>query len=276
MGGTESVAADRNGREPQRVHPRLRLGTSGYDYPHWRGSFYPEELPRTQWFSHYARVFDSLEINSSFYRLPPPEVFAAWRKRAPRDFVYAVKFSRYGSHLKRLRDPGRTTRYYYSAVRRLGKRLGPTLLQLPPRWGADAPRLDAFLSAAPPSLRWAVEFRDPDWLRDEVLEILKMHGAALCIHDLLPEHPRELTADWTYLRYHGRHYAGSYQSSFLRAEALRIAALLERGCAVYAYFNNDAEGWAVRNALDLRRLIAAEMNLGAQTTAAGRWKTDAD
>ncbi|MDX9740754.1 MAG: DUF72 domain-containing protein [Gammaproteobacteria bacterium] len=253
------MAASRDESGPPRVHPRLRLGTSGYEYPHWRGSFYPEDLARKHWFSHYARVFDSLEINSTFYRLPAPEVFAAWRRQAPRNFEYAVKFSRYGSHLKRLLDPRGTTRRYYAAARRLGRRLGPTLLQLPPRWRADPPRLDAFLAAAPPSLRWAVEFRDPDWLRDEIFDILRRRRAALCIHDLLPEHPRELTADWTYLRYHGRPDAGSYERGFLRAEARRIAALLDRGCAVHAYFNNDAEAWAVRNALDLRRFIASEL-----------------
>jgi uncharacterized protein YecE (DUF72 family) len=249
------------GDEFRGVHPKLRLGTSGYEYPHWLGSFYPEDLPRKAWFSHYAFVFDSLEINNTFYRLPAPEVFAAWRQRAPPDFEYAVKFSRYGSHLKHLLNPAETTRRYYAAARRLGHRLGPTLLQLPPRWRADPQRLDAFLSASPPSLRWAVEFRDPDWLRDEVFEILRKHAAALCVHDLLPDHPRVLTAGWTYLRYHGRHYAGSYETDFLHAEARRIAELIERGIAVYAYFNNDAEAWAVRNALDLRRFIAGEMGL---------------
>jgi uncharacterized protein YecE (DUF72 family) len=245
--------------ECRRIHPQLRLGTSGYEYEHWRGTFYPGDLSRKHWFAHYAQFFDSLEINNTFYRLPSPEVFAEWRRRAPPDFEYAVKFSRYGSHLRRLRDPEGTIRRYHASARRLGRRLGPTLVQLPPRWRADAGRLDAFLGASPPGLRWAVEFRDRDWLREDVFEILRKHEAALCIHDLLPDHPRELTAGWTYIRYHGQRYAGSYTAQFLSAEARRIADLLSRGLAVYAYFNNDAEAWAVRNALDLRRFIAREI-----------------
>lgn len=255
------MAAKKHESPPPQPHPGLRLGTSGYDYPHWRERFYPAGLARKHWFPFYASRFDSVEINNTFYRLPEPEVFADWRRQAPRGFQYAVKFSRYGSHLRRLRDPRATTRRYYAAARRLGGRLGPTLLQLPPRWRADPPRLDAFLAAAPRSLRWAVEFRDADWLRDEVFEVLARHGAALCVHDLIPRHPRDLTTDWTYLRYHGEHYAGGYERRFLRAEARRIARLLDGGCAVHAYFNNDAEACAVRNALELRRFIAAELGV---------------
>lgn len=235
--------------------PGLRIGTSGYEYAHWKERFYPAALPHKQWFRYYAGVFDTVEINNTFYRLPKPEVFAQWGRQAPPGFEYAIKFSRYGSHLKRLRDGEQTIARYLDAARRLGRRLGPTLLQLPPRWRADASRLDEFLSAAPRSMRWAVEFRDADWLNETVFDVLRRHRAALCIHDLLPDHPRLLTADWTYLRYHGQHYGGSYPAQFLTAEARRITALLDEGHAVYAYFNNDAEGWAVRNALDLRRYI---------------------
>ena len=237
--------------------PPVRIGTSGYQYRHWKGRFYPEDLPQKKWFQHYAGVFDTVEINNTFYRLPGPETFEQWRRLAPKGFEYAIKFSRYGSHIRRLRDADQTIERYLASARRLGRRLGPTLLQLPPRWRADPPRLDDFLSAAPRSLRWAVEFRDADWLRDEVFDILRRHGAALCIHDLLPRHPRELTAEWTYLRYHGEHYGGSYSRQFLVAEARRIAGLLDGGHAVYAYFNNDRDACAVRNALDLRRYVEA-------------------
>lgn len=239
--------------------PALRIGTSGYQYAHWRGRFYPEGLPQKKWFRHYAGVFDTVEINNTFYRLPRPATFVEWRRAAPRDFEYAIKFSRYGSHLKRLRDAPQTIERYVESAERLGRKLGPTLLQLPPHWRTDAARLDEFLSAAPRRLRWAVEFRDADWLNEEVFDVLRRHRAALCIHDLIPRHPRELTADWTYLRYHGEHYGGSYSSQFLSAEARRIAAWIRDGHAVYAYFNNDREGCAVRNALDLRRYLTTAL-----------------
>jgi uncharacterized protein YecE (DUF72 family) len=236
---------------------RLRVGTSGYQYRHWKGRFYPEDLPQRRWFAYYAGSFDTVEINNTFYHLPAPEVFVHWREQAPKGFEYTLKFNRYGSHVKRLRDGAQTIERYLANAAGLGRCLGPTLIQLPPRFKADAPRLDAFLAAAPRARRWAVEFRDRDWLRDEVFEVLQRHGAALCIHDLIPDHPRELTADWTYLRFHGDHYGGSYSTQFLSAEARRIAALLRGGHAVYAYFNNDRDACAVRNALDLRRYVDA-------------------
>lgn len=234
----------------------LRVGTSGYEYAHWKDRFYPADLPKRRWFEHYAGIFDTVEINNTFYRLPSPEVFARWQRQAPPGFEYAIKFNRYGSHRRRLRDGRKTIARFFAAARHLGSCLGPTLLQLPPHWRADAARLDEFLSASPRDVRWAVEFRDADWLNEAVFEVLRSHGAALCIHDLLPHHPRVLTADWTYLRYHGHDHGGGYSAQFLGVEARRIAALLEQGHAVYAYFNNDAEGWAVRNALALRRYLA--------------------
>lgn len=235
---------------------RLRIGTSGYQYRHWQGLFYPRDLPRRQWFDYYTRHFDTVEINNTFYRLPDGPIFGQWHNQAPGGFLYALKFSRYGSHLKHLKDPGQSIGRFLTAARLLGRHLGPILVQLPPRWRADPQRLDEFLARAPKGQRWAVEFRDADWLRDEVFDILSRHGAALCIHDLISRHPRVLTTDWTYLRFHGEHDAGSYTAQFLGAQGKRIREMLAAGHDVYAYFNNDREAHAVHNALDLKRYVA--------------------
>jgi len=237
---------------------RLWIGTSGYQYLHWRGLFYPRDMPSSHWFAYYARHFDCVEINNTFYRLPRAPVFDRWRKAAPRGFRYALKYSRYGSHLKRLKDPHRHVPKFMSRARRLERLLGPVLVQLPPRFNADAQRLDRFLAAVPQGRpQWVVEFRDPSWLNEAVYRVLERHGAALCIHDLLPDHPQRLTAGCSYLRFHGRHYGGQYSHQFLSAQARRIRHWLAAGIDVYAFFNNDRGGHAVRNALDLKRYLDA-------------------
>ncbi len=233
----------------------LHLGTSGYQYDHWRGVFYPEDLPKDEWFGRYAERFDSVEINNTFYQLPEAETFDDWRERAPEGFCYAVKFSRYGSHMKKLKDPEGTIGTFLERAERLEDRLGPILVQLPPHWGADPERLAAFLDAAPSAHRWAVEVRDPSWLCAAVFDVLRDHGAALCLHDMIDDHPRELTADWLYLRYHGEDYAGGYSPQRLSAEADRIAAWLDDGLDVFAYFNNDLGGHAVEDAGNLARYL---------------------
>lgn len=246
------TSAHRNG---QRRTARLRVGTSGYQYDHWAGVFYPDSLPRKQWFDHYAAEFDTVEINNTFYGLPDADTFDAWRERAPEGFLYALKFSRYGSHMKHLKDAADTVGTFLEVARRLEARLGPILVQLPPRWHVDVERLRAFLDAAPGTVRWSVELRDPSWFRDEVYEVLSEAGAALCIHDLIEDHPRKITADWVYLRYHGDRYEGSYSHQKLAAEADRVARHLRKGRDVLAYFNNDVGGHAVHNAGDLRRYV---------------------
>jgi uncharacterized protein YecE (DUF72 family) len=194
-------------------------------------------------------------INHTFYGLPSAATFDAWRREVPDAFTFALKFSRYASHMKRLRQPAAALRTFCSRARRLASHLGPVLVQLPPRWRVDRARLAAFLAAAPRAYRWAIEFRDESWLCDAIYEVLRAHGAALCVHDLIPEHPFEITADWVYLRYHGRRYAGSYSRRALRDEARRLRRCLARGLDVYAYFNNDLGAHAVSDAIALRRLV---------------------
>ena len=235
----------------------VRVGCSGWVYRDWRGPVYPTELPQRRWFESYATRFDTVELNSTFYRLPTTTAVEHWAAQAPPGFVYAAKLGQFGSHRMKLRDAGSWLPNHLDRVCRLGPALGPTLVQLPPRWGRNVGRLDEFLSVAPRSLRWAVEVRDASWLHDDVYEVLARHHAALCIHDLLADHPFELTADWTYVRFHGpeaveRPYHGAYGPERLRPWAERLAALLGSGHDVYAYFNNDWYGHAVTDALFLR------------------------
>lgn len=241
-----------------------RIGTSGYDYAHWRGVFYPKGLPKRGWFEHFAAHFDTVEVNNTFYRLPGPDVFDAWREQAPPDFLFALKFSSYATHRKRLREPAEPIARFIHRAQRLGAHLGPILVQLPPRWHVDLVRLRGFVERLPRELRWAVEFRDPSWLCEEVFELLERHGVALCVHDLLPAHPRRMSADFLYLRFHGGDYSGNYSCRFLAAEARRIRAVLGAGRDVFAYFNNDRDGHALHNALDLRRYVVGSRGRAAR------------
>jgi uncharacterized protein YecE (DUF72 family) len=239
----------------------LRVGTSGFQYDHWLNVFYPEDLPWSQWLEYYAARFDTVELNVTFYRLPSLKTFESWRRRAPKNFLYAVKFSKYATHQKRLAEQEETIDAFLAGAEHLDEFLGPILVQLPPYWRVNAERLNAFLEVAPKRHRWTVEFREPSWLTGEVYEVLKRHRAALCIHDKLDDHPWELTADWTYLRFHGPDGGNrkKYSSQKLLACARKVARLLAEGVDVYAYFNNDLEGHAVEDALTLRRYVEKEL-----------------
>ncbi len=233
----------------------IYIGTSGYQYAHWRGPFYPEKMPKRAWFQHYAAHFETVEINNTFYNLPSEKTFRAWADETPDGFHFALKFSRFGTHLKKLKDPGNSIPKFLERAELLGDNLGPVLVQLPPNWGANPERLDAFLDYAPEKHRWAVELRDEDWFRDEVYEVLRNHGAALVVHDMIENHPRVHTANWAYERFHGDDYTHPYTHQALTATAHRFMEYRDAGRDVYVYFNNDAEGHAVANARDLRRYV---------------------
>ena len=242
---------------PTPARGRSHVGCSGWIYKDWRGLVYPEDLPQRRWFEHYATLFDTVEINNTFYRLPPPETVEKWAEQAPRGFVYALKLGQFGSHRMKLRDAASWLPNHLDRAERLGAAQGPTLVQLPPRWKRNTERLDEFLGVArsigPARMRWAVELRDPTWVHDDTFDVLRRHRAALCIHDLLADHPWITTADWTYVRFHGpsaltQKYWGRYGARRLRGPAERLCAWLDAGCDVYAYFNNDYEGHAVKDA----------------------------
>ncbi|MEY2448975.1 MAG: hypothetical protein QOH79_2451 [Acidimicrobiaceae bacterium] len=233
-------------------------------YKDWRGIVYPQELPARRWFEHYTTLFDTVELNNTFYRLPPPSTVESWAAQAPPGFLYSLKLGQFGSHRMKLRDAASWLPNHLDRALRLGPALGPTLVQLPPRWKRNVERLDEFLSVAPKTVRWAVELRDPSWVHDDVFALLREHRAALCIHDLLADHPWELTTDWTYVRFHGpnaleQKYWGRYGARRLAPVAKRLQRWLDEGRDVYAYFNNDYQGHAVKDAQWLRdRLRSAD------------------
>lgn len=237
----------------------IRIGTSGYQYRHWRGVLYPEGLPARAWLPRYAEMFDTVELNATFYRLPSADAVDRWRALAPPRFTFAVKGSRYLTHMKRLLDAGEGLGRFFAPVLRLGPKLGPVLWQLPPRMKRDAARLDRFLAAMPRGLRCAVEFRDEDWYADEVCDVLDRHGAAFCEHDNVKRPPPRLTGGWRYLRFHGTtgRYSGRYGAAALRPVAEDLLDFRHRGDA-WVYFNNDLGGHAVRDALDLLALVGEE------------------
>jgi uncharacterized protein YecE (DUF72 family) len=237
----------------------IRIGLSGWHYDEWAGTFYPEGLPPRARLAAYAAVFDTVEVNNTFYRLPSPEAVASWRRDVPDGFVFAVKISRFLSHMKRLRDTGLGLGRFLDATQPLGEKRGPLLLQLPPRWKPDPGRLDAFLEALPSAARCAVELRDPSWHVTEVYRVLERRGAAFCMYDLERfRSPVLLTADFCYARFHGpgSKYVGSYSRAFLRTWAGRIRAWSGGLRAAYVYFDNTA-GDAVANARTMRRLLAS-------------------
>ncbi|GEJ59061.1 DUF72 domain-containing protein [Anaeromyxobacter diazotrophicus] len=239
---------------------RVLVGTSGFVYQHWRGVLYPRDLPPRRWLARYAAEFPTVELNATFYRLPRPEAVARWRAETPDDFVFAAKGSRYLTHMKRLLDPRPGVARYFEPVSRLGPKLAVVLWQLPPRWSADAARLDAFLAALPRGLRHAVEFRDARWYDEAICEVLDRHGAAFCEHDLVPRPPPRLTGGFRYLRFHGTtgRYRGRYGAEALAPVARDLARSAARGDA-FVYFNNDLGGHAIQDARDLLAMLPREV-----------------
>jgi uncharacterized protein YecE (DUF72 family) len=237
----------------------VHIGCSGWNYPHWRERVYPQGVPPRRWLAHYAELFDTVEVNNTFYRLPRREAVAAWVTESPPGFLFAVKASRFLTHMKRLTDMGQGVRRFYERIEPLVRspKLGPVLWQLPENFHRNDERLASALPALPPG-RHCFEFRHPSWFCQEVYALLRDHGVALVIGDH-PERPfqtHELTADWTFVRFHHgtRGRGGNYSERELETWAERIAGW--RGhTAVYAYFNNDWMGYAVKNGLLLRKLV---------------------
>jgi len=238
----------------------IRIGCSGWNYQHWRnGVFYPPRLPPRRWLEFYAERFDTVEINMTFYRLPRETAVANWVRESPEGFLFAVKMSRYVTHIKRLRDLPPSLELFYSRIQPLvgTPKFGPVLWQLPGTFHRDDERLAQALALLPPG-RHCFEFRHESWFVPEVYQLLRAHGVALVIGDT-PERPfqaHELTADWTFVRFH-RGTRGRF-SNYSRAEieewAPRLAGWAETG-DVFVYFNNDWNGYAVRNAAYLQKLL---------------------
>jgi uncharacterized protein YecE (DUF72 family) len=236
---------------------RLWVGCSGWNYPHWREIVYPKGLPARRWLERYATLFDTVEVNYTFYRLPPRSAVANWVEQTPKGFLFSVKASRFLTHMKRLTDMGVGLDRFYERIEPLieSSRLGPVLWQLPERFHRDDERLVSALGRLPPG-RHCFEFRHQSWFAPEVYALLREHNVALVIGDH-PERPfqtHELTADWTFVRFHygSRGRNGNYSEGELEEWRRRISAWRIRA-EVFAYFNNDWEGFAVKNALWLKR-----------------------
>ena len=234
------------------------VGTSGFAYDHWIGRYYPRGLARLRWLEFYAQTFSTVELNVTFYRMPKATAFEGWRDAVPEDFRFAVKASRYLTHVRRLKDPRGPVEFLMDRVSRLGGRLGPVLLQLPPDMRVEVDRLDATLEAFGDRVQVAVEPRHPSWFTDEIRGLLTAHGAALCLVDRRGlRTPTWTTAPWAYLRFHeGRAYPPScYGRVALKSWADRLIARRPRWRDGWVYFNNDAHGCAVRNAVEFDRLL---------------------
>jgi uncharacterized protein YecE (DUF72 family) len=236
----------------------VRVGTSGWDYRDWASRFYPRDLPRDRWLEFYAREFDTVELNNSFYRLPDADAFTTWARRVPDGFSFAVKASRYLTHVRRLLEPTEPLHRLWSRARCLGEHLGPVLYQLPPRWRPNPERLARFLEALPDGHPQALEIRDPRWYGRWLVSRLESAGVALCLHDMVGSAPRpEPIGPFVYVRFHGSgiRYGGRYTPQRLAAWASRMAEWAASGSPVWAYFNNDFDGHAIRDAERLRSML---------------------
>lgn len=237
----------------------IRIGTSGYHYKHWIGTFYPPKTSPSKMLEYYVRHFDTLELNNSFYRLPTIEAFASWRRATPKNFTFAVKASRFITHNKKLKDPENALDNILPRAEHLGKKLGPVLFQLPPKWKLNLERLEGLLEILPREHRYAFEFRELSWMTPEVNRLLERYNAAFCIYELAGYHsPLSITADFAYVRLHGPDtgkYQGSYSHAQLRAWARQIEQWAAKLKAIYIYFDNDQAGYAAQNALELKRMV---------------------
>jgi len=231
------------------------VGTSGWHYDHWRDRFYPEKLTKAKWLEFYACHFATVELNNSFYRLPSEAAFDTWRDSSPANFIFAVKVSRFITHIKRLKDTGEAVEKFVTRARILGAKLGPLLYQLPPNMHRNDDRLESFLSVLPRGMKHVFEFRHESWFEKEVFETLHKYKVGFCVMDMPSVScPLVTTADFAYVRFHGSTglYSSWYTDGELADWAKRLVSLTANLKAVYIYFNNDAEAFAVRNAITFR------------------------
>ena len=236
----------------------MRIGTSGWYYDHWRGPFYPQDLSQEDFLPYYAEHFQTVEINNTFYQLPDEHTLLTWRDSVPQGFTFSVKASRYITHMKKLKDPEQSLTNFLERIDVLRDKLGPILFQLPPHWNANLQRLESFLKALPANHSCTFEFRDPSWFQSGVYELLREFNAAFCIYDF-DRHlsPKEITADFIYVRLHGPDgaYQGEYQTEQLAGWAGAFSTWASQGKEIYCYFDNDQGGYAPRNASQLQSML---------------------
>jgi len=237
----------------------IHIGTSGWHYKHWKGTFYPADTKDKDQLSRYIEHFTTVEINNSFYRLPSPDTFTSWRNSVPKGFLFVVKVSRFITHMKKLKDVTEALQLFLTNASHLKEKLGPVLFQLPPGWNCNTERLSDFLNHLPKGYRYVFEFRNHTWYDESVYELLKQHNCAFCIYEL--DHhlsPLKVTADFVYVRLHGPEgkYQGSYTKRQLSTWAKRMKQWSDSGKDVFFYFDNDQEGYAGFNAETLQAYFA--------------------
>jgi uncharacterized protein YecE (DUF72 family) len=236
----------------------IHIGCSGWHYLHWRGNFYPPDTKPGEFLKLYLSHFDTVEINNSFYRLPTEKALLDWQQAVPKGFHFSIKASRFITHNKKLKDSGDSFKLFFDRVKLLSDRLGPILFQLPPKWNYNGTRLEEFLATLPPRHTYVFEFRNRDWLREEMFSLLRKYHVGFCIHDM-PESitPEILTNNVAYIRFHGNgaKYSGGYSDEMLEQWATKIVNWHKSRIKVFVYFNNDIGGFAPKNALTLKAMI---------------------
>jgi uncharacterized protein YecE (DUF72 family) len=251
----------------------VHIGTSGWHYKHWRGPFYPEKLAPGKMLGLYTQHFDTVELNTTFYRLPTVGSPEQWRDSTPANFCFAAKGSRFLTHMKKLKDPEQGIERFFERIEPLSPKLGPIVFQLPPFWEIDAKRLEAFLQALPQHHQYSFELRNSTWHTPEVYRILHRYNVAYCIYEIAGfQSPVKVTADFVYIRLHGPGgaYQGSYPPETLRLWADRIQKWRKSLRSIYVYFDNDQAAFAVRNALDLKELTAERRSITPQRAQSGK------
>lgn len=239
--------------------PTVHVGCSGFLYDHWKGVFYPTDIPQKQWFQYYVKKFRAVELNVTFHQLPDKETFNRWYKESPQNFVFGVKGSRFITHVKKLKASEEPLDVFFSRAMALREKLGAVLWQMPPALKVDTGRLADFLELLKPyGTRNAFEFRDESWISKKVATLLEKGNASFCMADF-PDFLDNLpvTSDFVYIRRHGEsgNYASCYTAEQLKADAVRILRYLRQGKEVFVYFNNDASGCAPKNALELISML---------------------
>ena len=242
------------------MNRKIHIGTSGWNYKHWRGPFYPTDLPQKEWLEFYCRQLQSVEINNSFYKLPEVKTLKTWFDIVPSNFIYTLKANRYITHMKKLNEPEKPVANLHSRTDVLKDKLGAILFQLPPQWHFNEQRLSAFLNTLSANYHYSFEFRDDSWWNDKTYQMLKKHNAAFCIFELAGQQsPKEITADFIYIRLHGpdkEAYQGEYDDKTLAGWAGAIHAWHDKEKEIYCYFDNDQNGFAVKNALKLQNMLS--------------------
>ncbi|MEX0719629.1 MAG: DUF72 domain-containing protein [Balneolaceae bacterium] len=237
---------------------KIHIGTSGWNYKHWKGTFYPEDLPQNKWLDFYKNQLDTVEVNNSFYKLPNKDTLKKWKEEVPKDFIFAAKANRYITHRKKLKEPKDSLKKMLDNFKAFGENLEPILFQLPPNWNFNEERLQNFINELPEDYIYTFEFRDKSWLNDTTYDMLKDRNIALCIYELAGfQSPVEVTADFVYIRLHGptnQKYQGKYSKDQLSGWADNLKKWKKKDLDVYLYFDNDERGYAAQNAQELKEI----------------------